>query len=448
MASSNNTSRLVELAGIISSAVDKIQGALSEKGLPQPSFDEDSNYVLPAEAHVVEAQGQVLDAAGELYDLLLDPFTLLFRHGGVGDALFPMLNDLNGHLHNNMVCQQAITRFRMADQVPPGGQRSFADIAKSIKVDEQSVTRLLRYAMTMRIFCEPTPGMVAHTNISKLLRTPHVHDWMTVATEEIWPASTKASMLDAMQKWPGSQEPNETGFTISNNTTVSIYDTMAANPQRAERFGGAMVAFASSPSVDIAHLVNYYNWASLGDAAQVVDIGGGTGAVAKQLAEQYSGLHVLVQDIAPVVDDAKANVPAYLKERVRFMTHDMFAPQTITADVYVLRWVLHNWADKYAIMILRALVPALRCGVKILLNEMCMPDPGAVALSREKDLRAMDLDMAAVFNSHERSAGQWRSLLAEADPRFELRNVIQPPGSILAIIEVGWNVTSSLSYEL
>jgi hypothetical protein len=78
----------VELAGIISSAVDKIQGVLSEKGLPQPSFDEDSKYVLPAEAHVVEAQGQALDAAGELYDLLLDPFTLLFRHGGVGDALF------------------------------------------------------------------------------------------------------------------------------------------------------------------------------------------------------------------------------------------------------------------------------------------------------------------------------------------------------------------------
>lgn len=92
MAASNNTSRIVELAGIISSAVEKLQGALSEKGLPSPSFDEDAKYVLPAEAHVVEAQGQALDAAGELYDLLLDPFTLLFRHGGVGGIPF-MLKD-------------------------------------------------------------------------------------------------------------------------------------------------------------------------------------------------------------------------------------------------------------------------------------------------------------------------------------------------------------------
>lgn len=94
-----------------------------------------------------------------------------------------------------MVCQQAITRFRMADQVPPGGQRSFADIAKSINLDEQSVTRLLRHAMTMRIFCEPTPGMVAHTNISKLLRTPCVRDWMSVAVEEIWPTATTVRVI-------------------------------------------------------------------------------------------------------------------------------------------------------------------------------------------------------------------------------------------------------------
>lgn len=48
--------------------------------------------------------------------------------------------------------------------------------------------------------------------------------------------------------------------------------------------------------------------------------------------------------------------------------------------------------------------------------------------------------MAAVFNSHERSLVQWHNLLAEADSLFELRNIIQPPGSILAIIEVGWTV--------
>lgn len=162
---------------------------------------------------------------------------------------------------------------------------------------------------------------------------------------------------------------------------------MAANPQRAERFGGAMVAYGFSPTVDIAHLIKSYDWASLGDAAQIIDVGGGTGVVARHLAEQFSGVHVLVQDIAPVVDGAEANIPENLRERVKFMAHDLFTPQKIPADVYIMRWVLHNWADKYAVMILRALIPTLKSGVKILLNEMCMPEPGTVSLSREKDLR-------------------------------------------------------------
>lgn len=102
---SKNTSRIVELAETITKSVDKIQGALSEKGLPSPSFDEDSKYVLPAEAHVVEAQGQVLDAAGELYDLLLDPFTLLFRHGGVGDTFFCLQQPLTNMLMHTGIAQ-------------------------------------------------------------------------------------------------------------------------------------------------------------------------------------------------------------------------------------------------------------------------------------------------------------------------------------------------------
>lgn len=164
---------------------------------------------------------------------------------------------------------------------------------------------------------------------------------------------------------------------------------MAVNPQRAQRFGGAMEAYTYSPGVNIAHLINSYDWASLGDAAQVVDIGGGSGAVAKQLAKHFPGLHILVQDIAPVVDGAEASIPASLRDRVKFMAHDLFSPQKVSAGVYVLRWVLHNWADKYATMILRALVPILKSGMKILINEMCMPEPGTPLLSRsrEKDLR-------------------------------------------------------------
>jgi hypothetical protein len=72
---------------------------------------------------------------------------------------------------------------------------SFAEIAKQTPLTEQMVARLLRHAITQRIFREPEPGMVAHTQASKILADPVIRDWLRVGTEEMWPASTKARPL-------------------------------------------------------------------------------------------------------------------------------------------------------------------------------------------------------------------------------------------------------------
>lgn len=77
--------------------------------------------------------------------------------------------------------------------VPPGGKVSFVDIAKQTPLTEQMVGRILRHAMTMCIFHEPEPGMVAHTKASKILADPVINNWLRVGTEEMWPASAKVS---------------------------------------------------------------------------------------------------------------------------------------------------------------------------------------------------------------------------------------------------------------
>lgn len=50
----------------------------------------------------------------------------------------------------------------------------------------------------------------------------------------------------------------------------------------------------------------------------------------------------------------------------------------------------------------------------------------------------MDLMMLAQFNSRERTAKGWESLFLSADPRFRLRQIKQPPGSLMSVIEAGW----------
>jgi hypothetical protein len=46
--------------------------------------------------------------------------------------------------------------------------------------------------------------------------------------------------------------------------------------------------------------------------------------------------------------------------------------------------------------------------------------------------------MGALFNARERTVNEWRALVTEADTRFQLKQVIQPKGSTLAIMEVVW----------
>lgn len=61
---------------------------------------------------------------------------------------------------------------------------------------------------------------------------------------------------------------------MANNTTESIYAVLGADPERASRFGHAMMVYGSKPEHSPAFITDHYDWASLGQA-NVVHVGGG-----------------------------------------------------------------------------------------------------------------------------------------------------------------------------
>lgn len=153
------------------------------------------------------------------------------------------------------------------------------------------------------------------------------------------------------------------------------------------KFARGMKVFGDLPKYNISNIVDGYDWASLG-RARVVDVGGSQGKLAVALAARFPALELVVQDMEKVVGGVhEAAVPPELRSRVRFMAHDFFTPQAVHAGVYLLRTILHNWGDKYCIRILRALIPALKPGARVLVNDMCLPEPGSIPANRESDLR-------------------------------------------------------------
>lgn len=147
-----------------------------------------------------------------------------------------------------------------------------------------------------------------------------------------------------------------------------------------------MKAYMGMQEYNASHVITNYDWESLGPV-KMVDVGGGAGHVTMELANHFPNISVIVQDMEKMVEDANAHVPAELKDRFKFMVQDIFAPQSVEADVYFFRWVFHNWTDKYCALILKALIPALKPGARIIINETCMPEPGQISHWREKYLR-------------------------------------------------------------
>lgn len=68
--------------------------------------------------------------------------------------------------------------------------------------------------MAHRIFKEPRKGFVAHTPISKAVtENPLLRQYCGLVTEESWLGNSR--VIDAIAKWPGSGEPQETGIALA-----------------------------------------------------------------------------------------------------------------------------------------------------------------------------------------------------------------------------------------
>jgi hypothetical protein len=231
--------------------------------------------------------------------------------------------------------------------------------------------------------------------------------------------------VDALKKWPGSQEGNETvglpaptndkssspnnlsqGYSLANGTSETIYQVFSKDVERASQWARGMQIFTERPQFSLAYTTDYYDWDSLG-RAQVVDVGGSLGHVSLALARKFGNLSLTVQDMEQMVTNA--TVPEDVRGRVKFMAHDFFSPQPVKdADVYYLRWVLHNWSDKYCKLILGALVPALKPGAKVIIHESLMPEPGTMAMWKEKNLRYLKHDLKSwiIYTDQQRFVGQ------------------------------------------
>lgn len=376
-----------------------------------------------------------------------------------------------------------INQFDIWNAVPPEGSASYAEIAKHTHLPIPVVARILRMAMTTRLFAETTPGsgQIVHTaNSAFIAKHPVARAWILRTFDESAPAQLKlAEALRAysLDQEDHSGEPGESAmarafYNADGNPDLAgktYFDWIEEDGEgeqkgwRSRRFVETMRAFSLTKQGFVDGILERIDWVSLGEKT-VVDVsarsysthqchdflsyslnqlGGSTGHISILLAQKYPNLKLIVQDFAAMEPGFRKILPPELSSRVSFQAHNFFTPQKTSADIFFIKHIFHDWSDPLVIKILHNLIPVLKPRSRIVLYEGIMPEltpsNAEETLPVVRSLSALDLQILVYFNGKERTVREWDALVTKADERFALRGVHLQPGSHIGLLE--WEFT-------
>jgi ubiquinone/menaquinone biosynthesis C-methylase UbiE len=141
----------------------------------------------------------------------------------------------------------------------------------------------------------------------------------------------------------------------------------------------------------------------------VADLGGGGGALIAAILKAFPNVRGMLVDRQQAIDAAAPRFESEgLGERCRLVAADREGVRT-GADAYLMKHVLHGYADEAAIQILRHCRSVLPGEGRLLVMEFILPDVVDQADEQLERRLMSDLNMLAVTGGKERTAREWKS---------------------------------------
>ena len=163
-------------------------------------------------------------------------------------------------------------------------------------------------------------------------------------------------------------------------------------------------------------------------ARRIVDVGGGPGSLLRALLEAHPKVAGILLDTPVVAAAARRRLAAAgLARRCRVIAGDFFRGVPRGGDLYILAFVLHNWDDRRAARILERCREAMSETARLVVIEMLVPTDARPAAAK-----IHDLEMLVFTSGRERTAAEYRGLLAAAGLR--LRRIVAT-GTAVSLVE-------------
>jgi hypothetical protein len=279
------------------------------------------------------------------------------------------------------------------------GPRSAHDLAALTDTHEQSLRRYLRGLAIWGIVDELPDGTYAAAPLADSFRSdrPGVRNMTMNLAREGYVAWSQ--LLYSLR----TGEP-----AFEHVFGKSRWEALAADPEGAARFNAHMVETTSR--VADGFVANYH----FDGVATAVDVGGGNGALLAAVLKANPAMRGVLFDVAAGLAGAREKLEkGGLAGRVDVVEGSFFEAVPGEGDLYMLKSIIHDWDDEHALDILRTCRRAMQPSARLVLIERTLPDR-VDSSQRGLDSVMMDLHMMVVLGGRERTADEYRELLAEA----------------------------------
>jgi len=304
-----------------------------------------------------------------------------------------------------------VVKYKFAEFLKDG-PKSGEQLAALAHTHEDHTSRLLRAAAALGIFSrDPQSLLYSLNDLSKVLASEEPASPRWLIEHMCTPSST--------QSWSNLDKTVQSGIYAHELAFGKhFFESLSENLDLSVVFNKAMT-FHTALHPFKGMFAKHYDFSR---AKHVVDVGGGHGNLLTEILLAHPHLIGTNYDLPGVIEEAKTHKPVdfgAVESRFTYASGSFFESVPSGGDLYVLKFITHDWEAEKAIQILKNVRKVIPEHGKLVLIERVVKEVDDYAGP------ALDLHMMVLFNSRERTEAEYHQLFNAAG--FKINSFLPLP---------------------